>query len=64
MLKFTRNETAFFEKFHKVWKKATSANSLTAVYDLADGKATWDIPRIDWEKRNVTFADCKTNLIP
>ena len=57
MLKYTRDGSKFFEHFHKVWKRATSANSMTAVYQLADGKANWGLSSIDWSKNNVTFSN-------
>ena len=57
ILKFARNEAAFFKFFHRVWKRATSANTMTAVYQLADGKANWGLSSIDWAKNNVTFSN-------
>ncbi len=48
---FASEEARWLKKFHDVWKRATSGNSRTAVYDLTDGPETYTIPKIDWDKK-------------
>lgn len=53
ILEYTRDMNMWLKKFYKVWQRATSGNSLTAVYQLKDGPATLKVTPVDWSKETV-----------